>query len=123
MSALLIPNQRLSTFSGNITKQEIRDRSRAAGLFTWDKPAYACLATRIPTGEAITAAKLAAVEQAEAFLMELGFSDFRVRTAGSAARLQLRREQLPMLLDRREEVLEKLKQWYQTVTLDLEVRP
>ena len=105
-----------------LTKQEIRDRSRAAGLFTWDKPAYACLATRIPTGEEITLEKLAAVEQTEAFLMELGFSDFRVRTTGSTARLQLRRDQLPQLLEYREKILKTLKQWYQSVVLDLEVR-
>ncbi len=51
-----------------LTKTEIRRLSKEAGLFTWDKPAYACLATRIPAGEAITAEKLAATEAAEDFL-------------------------------------------------------
>ena len=71
-----------------LTKAEIRVRSKAAGLFTWDKPAYACLATRIPTGEAITAEKLAAVEAAEDALFRLGYSDFRVRSRGGQAWLQ-----------------------------------
>ena len=55
-----------------LTKAEIRRLSREAGLFTWDKPAYACLATRIPSGDAITAEKLLATERAEAFLFSLG---------------------------------------------------
>ena len=71
-----------------LTKAEIRVRSKAAGLFTWDKPAYACLATRIPTGEVITAEKLAAVEAAEDALFRLGYSDFRVRTREGQAKLQ-----------------------------------
>ena len=71
-----------------LTKAEIRVRSKAAGLFTWDKPAYACLATRIPTGEEITAEKLAAVEAAEDALFRLGYSDFRVRSRGGRAWLQ-----------------------------------
>ena len=52
-----------------LTKAEVRRRSKAAGLFTWDKPAYACLATRVPTGEPITAEKLRAVERSEAFCL------------------------------------------------------
>ena len=98
-----------------LTKVEIRARSREAGLFTWDKPAYACLATRIPTGEAITAEKLAATEAAEAELAALGFSDFRVRLLDGCARIQVRLEQ-------REKILQKLKQYYRAVVLDLEVR-
>lgn len=103
-------------------KAEIRRRSREAGLFTWDKPAYACLATRIPTGEVITAGKLEAVERAESFLSALGFTDFRVRTQDGHARIQLRQEQLPLLLEHRAEIAAALRQWYRTVSLDLEVR-
>ena len=62
-----------------LSKAQIRELSREAGLFTWDKPAYACLATRVPTGEAITEALLARVEGAEQVLFSLGFTDFRVR--------------------------------------------
>ena len=69
-----------------LTKAEVRRRSKAAGLFTWDKPAYACLATRVPTGELITAEKLRAVERSEAYLFALGFTDLRVRLRDGGAR-------------------------------------
>ena len=105
-----------------ITKAELRERSWKAGLFTWDKPAYACLATRIPQGTEITAAALETTERAEAVLTEMGFRDFRIRMAGTAARIQLPASQLELLLARREEVLAKLKPYYESVTLDLEVR-
>ena len=77
-----------------LTKAEIRARSREAGLFTWDKPAYACLATRIRTGQPIDAGTLRAVEAGEEALFALGFTDFRVRTAGGRARLEFTRDQL-----------------------------
>ena len=73
-----------------LTKADIRRLSREAGLFTWDKPAYACLATRIPTGEAITGEILARVEGAEDALFRLGYTDFRVRVFHGAARLSFR---------------------------------
>lgn len=105
-----------------LAKDEIRRLSREAGLFTWDKPAYACLATRIPTGMPITAERLARTEAAEDFLMQLGFRDFRVRTLGGAAKLQVRQEQLPLLMEKRGEILRELKRHYDGVLLDLEVR-
>lgn len=105
-----------------LTKSEIRRLSREAGLFTWDKPAYACLATRIPAGEPITLEKLQKTEAAEDYLSSLGFSDFRVRILDGCARLQLPQGQLPLLLERRQEILEKLKTLYPSVLLDLEVR-
>lgn len=105
-----------------LTKQEIRRLSKEAGLFTWDKPAYACLATRIPTGEPITKEKLNATERAEDFLFSLGFTDFRVRSSGENAKLQLRGSQIPLLMERRKEILKKLKEYYKNITLDLEVR-
>lgn len=105
-----------------ITKDEVRRRSREAGLFTWDKPAYACLATRIPTGEPITAEKLAKTERAEEFLERLGFRDFRVRLMGNSAKLQLREEQLPLLLEKRNAIIAGLSPDYSSVLLDLEVR-
>ena len=85
-----------------LTKTEIRRLSHEAGLFTWDKPAYACLATRIPTGEKITAEKLSATESAEGELFAMGFTDFRVRWYAGAARLQFPAVQLPRVLERRE---------------------
>ncbi|WP_455014723.1 ATP-dependent sacrificial sulfur transferase LarE [Hominenteromicrobium sp.] len=105
-----------------LTKPEIRLLSREAGLFTWDKPAYACLATRVPAGERLTAEKLENTERAEDFLFSLGFTDFRVRLFSGAARLQLPAEQLPRLLERRAKILSELKKTYSAVVLDLEVR-
>lgn len=105
-----------------LTKPEIRRLSREAGLFTWDKSAYACLATRVPAGERLTAEKLENTERAEDFLFSLGFTDFRVRLFNGAARLQLPAEQLPRLLERRAEILSELKKTYSAVVLDLEVR-
>ncbi len=105
-----------------LTKAEIRRLSREAGLFTWDKPAYACLATRIPSGDAITAKKLLATERAEAFLFSLGLTDFRVRNYRGAARLQFPEAQLNAVLAHRAEILQELKKDYPAVLLDLEVR-
>jgi uncharacterized protein len=70
-----------------LTKQEIRDLSKEAGLPTWSKPSFACLASRIPYGERITPRKLSMVEQAEQFLLDKGFKQFRVRAheSGSAS--------------------------------------
>lgn len=105
-----------------LTKPEIRELSREAGLFTWDKPAYACLATRVPTGEPITAELLRRVETAEEALFRLGFSDFRVRLFHGAARVQLRAEQMPLALSRRREIDEALRPLFGAVLLDLEAR-
>lgn len=105
-----------------LTKDAIRQLSKEAGLFTWDKPAYACLATRIPTGEEITLEKLAAIEKAEGFLMALGFSDFRVRTADGHARIQLSADQIDRLLQHKNEILAEMKPLFKSVSLDLEER-
>ena len=105
-----------------ITKAQVREMSREANLFTWDKPAYACLATRIPTGEVITAEKLQKTEQAEELLKSLGFVDFRVRLVGESAKLQVRGEQLGLLMEKRSEILAGLKPLYSNILLDLEVR-
>lgn len=105
-----------------ITKEELRIRSKEAGLFTWNKPAYACLATRIPTDTEITSEKLYTTEISEKVLSDLGFTDFRIRLSGSSARIQVREEQLKNLLLYREEILYKLKPYYSAVTVDLEVR-
>ncbi|MDO4711066.1 MAG: ATP-dependent sacrificial sulfur transferase LarE [Peptostreptococcaceae bacterium] len=103
-----------------LTKQMIRDRSKEAGLFTWDKPAYACLATRVPTGTRIDAPTLHKIERSEQALFELGFSDFRVRVLGGTARLQLREEQMPKALAMREQILERI--CFDEVLLDLRAR-
>ena len=105
-----------------LTKEHIRQLSRENGLFTWNKPAYACLATRIPTGEKITEDKLSATENAENYLFSLGFRDFRVRSTDGHARLQIPEAQLGLLLEKRPLILAELKAHYETVSLDLEVR-
>ena len=79
-----------------VTKADIRRLSREAGLPVWDKPSYACLATRIPTGTTITAGDLARAAEGEAALMALGLSDFRLRLRGADALLQVRAEQMPL---------------------------
>lgn len=105
-----------------LTKEEIRRRSRGAELFTADKPAYACLATRIATGEEITKEKLAITEAAEIFLEELGFRDFRVRYRSGGALLQVTERDFPLAQARWQEIEETLKKWYYAVKLDKEAR-
>ncbi len=105
-----------------ITKEELRRLSREAGLFTWDKPDYACLATRIAQGEEITKENLRAVEEAEQFLFSLGFKDFRVRARNKDARIELSASQMGRLIDARTEIASKLKKYFRTVSLDLEAR-
>ena len=105
-----------------LTKAEIRARSREAGLFTWDKPAYACLATRVPAGETITADLLARVEGAEDALFRLGYTDFRVRVFHGAARLQLPRGQMERAVREAESIQAALKPYFTPILLDLEGR-
>ena len=105
-----------------ITKAEVRRRSEELGLFTASKPAYACLATRVPTGTKITLETLKNVEQAEEILSEMGFADFRVRICQEGARIQVREEEMADLLDQRAVVMERLKPLFPAVLLDLEAR-
>ena len=105
-----------------LTKAQIRENSRQAGLFTWNKPAYACLATRIPTGERLTAEKLRRVEAAEGALFDLGFTDFRVRVFHDAARIQLKPDQFPAAVEKRTAITEALSSYFRPVLLDLEAR-
>ena len=79
-----------------IGKAEVRRMAREAGLRVWDKPSYACLATRVPAGTAVSAAALARVERGETALMALGFSDLRLRLRGEDGLLQVRGEQLEL---------------------------
>lgn len=105
-----------------ISKKEVRRRSKEAGLFTWEKPAYACLATRIASGTRITEADLERAERAETLLADLGFRDFRVRITGEGARIQATEEQLPLVLEKRKEITGALKDLFPAVSLDLEAR-
>lgn len=103
-------------------KDDVRRLSREAGLFTADKPAYACLATRVPTGEPITYAVLQRVEQAEGALARLGFSDYRVRVFHGAARIQLPEAQFPQALAHRAEICRAMEMLFDEVLLDLKPR-
>ena len=105
-----------------LTKEEIRLLSKEAKLPTWNKPAYACLATRIPSGRRIELSMLERTEKSEAFLMSLGFRDFRIRTIGEGAKIQVLTKQLPLGLQHREHIVETLKTMYDSVLLDLEAR-
>ena len=81
-----------------LTKTEIRQLSRDAGLFTWNKFAYSCLATRIPAGEQITKEKLQIIETVENYLFSLGLSNFRVRYMGMQLRYRFLQRRLKKLL-------------------------
>lgn len=105
-----------------MTKDEIRVLSRQAGLFTWNKPSYACLATRIPSGTAITAQTLARVEASEEFLFTLGFSDLRIRVLGEAAKLQLPEDQMAAAVKQSYVIREGLAPYFSDVLLDLKPR-
>lgn len=105
-----------------LTKTEIRRLSKEAGLFTWDKPAYACLATRIQTGVRIEAEMLKKVEHAEGELFQMGYTDFRVRVFHGAARLQFQPEDMVHAIEERQELRERLAPWFDTVLLDMKGR-
>lgn len=105
-----------------ITKEQVRQLSRDAGLFTWDKPSYACLATRIPTGDIITKEKLQTTEWAENYLFSLGFTDFRVRFFKNSARLQFPANQIDQAMKLRKQIVQVLKSRYDNVLLDMEAR-
>ena len=105
-----------------LTKDNIRSLSKEIGLFTWDKPAYACLATRVATGQRITADLLKYIEKSEEFLFSLGFSNFRVRVIGEIAKLQFPADQLIKVIDQKDIIFKYLKQYFSSVLLDLESR-
>lgn len=105
-----------------LTKADVRRLSKEAGLFTHDKPAYACLATRIPTGEPITREKLEITEKAEAYLSSLGLKDFRIRYLNGSAKLQLTKNDMAKAVDMAHEINLELKKYYSSVLLDMEVR-
>ena len=77
------------------SKQDVRDLSRAMGLSIWNKPAMACLSSRIPYGQPVTAEKLSRVEQAEDLLLSFGFKQVRVRHIGTKACIELDQNEIP----------------------------
>lgn len=105
-----------------ITKAQVRSMSREAGLFTWEKPAYACLATRVPEGTKIEGKALRKVECAEKSLAGLGFTDFRVRLLEGSARIQVTESQMPLVMEKKDEILSLLKPLFPAIMLDLNAR-
>ena len=104
-----------------MTKQEIRDWARELDLAVWDKPAAACLSSRVPYGSPVTVEKLTRIDQAESALKSLGFRQCRVRDHGTVARVEIESALLPRLLEIREAVVAALKQaGFSYVSLDLE---
>jgi uncharacterized protein len=103
-----------------LTKDDIRALSRDRGLPTWDKPAMACLSSRIPYGTPVTLDALSRIADAEAYLRSLGVRQLRVRHHGDVARIETDEAGLELLIGRRAEVVERLKALgYLYVTLDL----
>jgi len=103
------------------TKADVRQASRLLGLRTWDKPAAACLASRIPYGTPVTLSTLDAVGRAEAALHRLGFRQVRVRHHGDVARIEVEIDDLAVAVDRRRDMVAAVKAaGYRWVTLDLE---
>ncbi|MCU0271756.1 MAG: ATP-dependent sacrificial sulfur transferase LarE [Acidimicrobiales bacterium] len=112
---------RFPLVDAGFTKAEVRAASRALGLRTWDKPAAACLASRIPYGTGVSVAILSRVERAEAGLQALGFRELRVRHYDDTARIEVPVAALAEVVDRREEVVAVVRgAGYAYVTLDLE---
>ncbi len=112
---------RFPLVDAGFTKADVRQASRALGLRTWDKPAAACLASRVPYGTPVTIGVLGQVERAEAALRALGFPELRVRHYGKVARIELPVRALLRAVEQRTEVVDAVKAaGYEWVTLDLE---
>jgi len=123
------PGQRAASEQGALfplvdagfAKADVRDWSRRLGLRTWDKPAAACLASRLPYGTPVTLQRLATVERAEAGLHTLGFESLRVRHYGDLARIEVPVDRLSDVVAASEKVVEVVRDaGYRYVTLDLE---
>jgi uncharacterized protein len=107
----------------HLSKEEIRFLSKEMGLPTWDKPAMACLASRIPYGDPITTEKLKMVEEAEDFLADQGFRQYRVRHHGSVARIEVAGSEIKKVTDPelRKNIVEKFRQiGFYHIAVDLE---
>ena len=112
---------RFPLVEAGFTKRDVRRVSAELGLRTWDKPAAACLASRLPYGTQVTVPLLARLDRAEAALRRLGFRQLRVRDYGDTARIELPLDDLAEAVRRREAIVEAISGvGYRYVTLDLE---
>ena len=103
------------------TKQDVRSLSRTLGLITWDKPALACLASRIPYGIAIKPHLLKRVDRGERYLRKIGFKQVRLRHYNGLCRIEVDNENIPRLIYKRKQIVDRLKRLgYNYVTIDLE---
>jgi len=120
MTAAREHSVRSPLIEAGITKAEIRALSRHLGLPVWNKPAMACLSSRVPTGVAITPQLLRQIERAEDVLVEVGFRQFRVRHHGDIARIELPVAELDRAVEHREQIVTGIRAaGYKHVTLDL----
>jgi uncharacterized protein len=123
------PGQRAAIEAGAVfplvearfTKADVREASRRWGLRTWDKPAAACLASRVPYGTEVSIGILSRVERAEAALRDFGFRQCRVRHYDDTARIEVELAEIQALIERRDDVVAAVRACgYRYVTLDLE---
>lgn len=105
-----------------LTKADVRRLSKEAGIFTWNKPAYACLATRVSAGNEITGDRLLKIEKAENILFKMGFTDFRVRLYYDAAKLQFKESEIEKAFNMRNEIYNRLKVCFDDILMDLKGR-
>lgn len=102
-------------------KSEIRELSKQMDLDTWDKPSFACLASRFPYGIEITKSRLEQVENAELFLLSLGIRQFRVRYHNEVARIEVNKNDFQPILNHSDEIVKKFKEiGFKYITLDIE---
>jgi len=112
---------RFPLVEAGFTKDDVRASSKQLGLRTWDKPAAACLASRVPYGTEVTLGVLSSVAKAESALRALGFRQVRVRHYGDLARIELEADDVEAAAAKRDDVVAAVKQaGYRYVTLDLE---
>lgn len=104
-----------------LNKNEIRELSKKLGLNTWNKQSFACLSSRFVYGESITKDKLDMVDKAEQLLLDMGFTQVRVRIHGTMARIEVNKEEFPKILEQSQRIHEYLKKLgFTYVSLDLE---
>ncbi len=119
--AAALRGARFPFVEARLDKNAVRETSRSLGLATADKPAAACLASRIPYGTPVTIERLTSVEGAELALKQMGFAEVRVRHYEEIARLEVPLADLPAVLEKRDAVIDVVKAaGYRYVTLDLE---
>jgi uncharacterized protein len=119
--AALEAGARFPLVEAGLAKSDVREWSRRLGLRTWDKPAAACLASRVPYGTPVTLGTLRSVAEAESGLRSLGFAQLRVRHYGDTARIEVPPEDLAAVVTRRREVSASVhRAGYRYVTLDLD---